>query len=126
MSSNWCTIESDPGVFQELLTSFGVKGVGVKELYTLDDDGSTPQPVFGLIFLFKYINDIEKNYMKSANIISSSDESVSQLFFAKQVIQNACATQAILSVLLNIPTDSEQLKKMNEEYSHVSLGNFIF
>jgi ubiquitin carboxyl-terminal hydrolase L5 len=52
------------------------------------------RPVYGLIFLFKYIPNSGYN----PNILSNYDE---DLYFAQQVIINACATQAILAILMN-------------------------
>ena len=92
--SEWCTIESDPGVFTELIKNIGVKGVQVEEILDLDTLEVGNEQVFGLIFLFKYI----PNSGYTPNILSHWDE---DLYFAKQVIVNACATQAILAILMN-------------------------
>ncbi len=59
-------------------------------------------PVYGVIFLFKWIGSSSEN--KGAPQDGSYDPAAVDeegLFFAAQTIQNACGTQAILSVILN-------------------------
>jgi ubiquitin carboxyl-terminal hydrolase L5 len=92
--SEWCTIESDPGVFSELIKNIGVKGVQVDEIIDMDTLEVGNEPVYGLIFLFKYMK--KSDY--KPNVLTTWDK---DLFFAKQEVQNACATQAILGILLN-------------------------
>ena len=53
--------------------------------------------MYGLIFLFKWRS--EQDNRAALN----ESEYLGKVFFARQVITNACATQAILSVLLNRP-----------------------
>lgn len=91
---SWCTIESDPGVFNEMISSFGVQEVAVEEIYSLDYLLETKGTSYGLIFLFKWVQENDPRPCLDPL-------SVDQLIFSKQTVQNACATQAILSVLLN-------------------------
>jgi ubiquitin carboxyl-terminal hydrolase L5 len=90
----WCTIESDPGVFTELCETVGIKGVEFEEIYTLDDAMLKSQNPMALIFLFKYVG------AQAERPVVNPDDNM--LFFAKQVTPNACATQAILNALMNV------------------------
>jgi len=107
-AGNWCLIESDPGVFTELIQKFGVTGVQVEELWSLDKENfAEVKPVYGLVFLFKWTPDSDP----AGSVVQ--DSRLDNIFFAKQVINNACATQAIMSVLMNI------------EDSNVTLGTTL-
>jgi ubiquitin carboxyl-terminal hydrolase L5 len=100
-SDEWCLIESDPGVFTELLEKLGCKDVEVEELWSLDDSVlASLQLCYGLIFLFEWKRHEQKEHAASQQPLGE-DEIPHNLFFAHQVTTNACATQALLSVLFN-------------------------
>ncbi|KAK1225290.1 hypothetical protein PQX77_011809 [Marasmius sp. AFHP31] len=97
-SGGWQLTESDPGVFTELLKTLGVPFI-VDDLYSLDDESlAALQPLHALIFLFKWVPQ------------SSDHQPAGQYdtdfagFFAHQVVNNACATLAVLNALGNTPS----------------------
>nr|POE61072.1 ubiquitin carboxyl-terminal hydrolase 2 [Quercus suber] len=115
MSGGWNTIESDAGVFTFLIESLGVKDVQFEELVSLDPESLQDLNPLGVIFLFKYPTsekpsrdkplDGEFDY-SSLDRSDSQDEGDEPVWFAAQTIQNACGTQALLSVLLNKASSS--------------------
>lgn len=126
MSSDWCTIESDPGVFTSLIESFGVKNAQLTELWSMDDDSlfnlkEEYGHVHGLIFLFKWQsnqNSSNKNDKDDGEVTGkplASQDIPENLFFARQVVTNACATQAILSVLFNASTTLSTTEGSNND-----------
>lgn len=100
LTEGWLELESDPGVFTLLLEDFGVRGVQVEEIYDLQKP--IEGPVYGFIFLFKWIEErrcrrkvvVEESFVEDEEIVNS-------IFFAQQMVPNSCATHALLSVLLN-------------------------
>ncbi|XP_059059850.1 ubiquitin carboxyl-terminal hydrolase isozyme L5-like [Achroia grisella] len=95
-SQDWGRIENDVGVFTQLIKQLGVKGVQVEGLWTLDNGiFDNLRPVHGLIFLFKYLQYEEP----TGRVVT--DNRLNNIYFAKQLIRNACSTQIIISLLLN-------------------------
>ncbi|KAI9795292.1 MAG: hypothetical protein M1833_007264 [Piccolia ochrophora] len=116
MSAGWNTVESDAGVFTYLIENLGAKNVQFEELIALDAQLLRQQaPVYGVIFLFKYpTGEKPTDVPKDGTFDYAASES---LFFAAQTIQNACGTQALLSVLLNKDGDIDigsQLKEFKD------------
>jgi ubiquitin carboxyl-terminal hydrolase L5 len=124
---DWCTIESDPGVFTELLETLGCEHVQLEELWTLEDDSlqnlrdATDNQVYGLIFLFQWGHGKQPERPQSAPGMSTANDIPEDLFFAHQVTTNACATQAILSVVLNATTNDSG----NDSPSGLQLGKVL-
>ena len=80
------------------------------------------RPIHGLIFLFKWQKEPEKR-----DTLEHYDPT---LFFAKQTINNACATQAILSILMNnenieIGEELKNFKEFTMALPAVDKGNSI-
>lgn len=82
-----------------------VKDVQLDDLYSIDTESlNQAGKVYGVIFLFKY-GRVDREYANNGNIPLSgtydTDYQENGIFFANQTIQNACATQAVLNILLN-------------------------
>ncbi|KAF2715644.1 ubiquitinyl hydrolase [Pleomassaria siparia CBS 279.74] len=113
MSGGWNTIESDAGVFTYLIEKLGVKDVQFEELITLEpDELRQAGQVYGVIFLFKYPTGESRSDKPKDG--SFDHDAANDLFFAAQTIQNACGTQALLSVLLNKDGEVEIGKELRE------------
>ena len=89
------------GLFTLLLEDFGVNGVQVEEIYDLKKP--IESPVYGFIFLFRWIEErrARRKLAESTDIFVRDDNVINSIFFAHQIVPNSCATHALLSILLN-------------------------
>ncbi|RBQ75199.1 hypothetical protein FVER14953_05038 [Fusarium verticillioides] len=90
----WVELESEPAFFNIILRDLGVCNVKAQEIFTIDQDSLTflPQPVYGLIFLFQYLPGFEEE---------SEEQDATGVWFANQTTSNACATVAMLNIVMN-------------------------
>ncbi|KAI5859918.1 cysteine proteinase [Durotheca rogersii] len=95
----WVELESEPGFFNVMLRDLGAEDFKVQEVYSLDADTLEllSKPVYGLVFLFEYEDTNEPG-----------DEETRQdgppgLWFANQTTANACATVALMNIVMNAP-----------------------
>ncbi|KAI6779638.1 Ubiquitin carboxyl-terminal hydrolase isozyme L5-like protein [Emericellopsis cladophorae] len=93
----WVELESEPAFFNIILRDLGVKNAKVQEVYSLDQAlmDMMPKPVFGLVFLFQYHPMLDER--------EEQEDSEESPWFANQTIHNACATVALLNIVMNAP-----------------------
>uniref|UniRef100_A0A8C7XFG2 ubiquitinyl hydrolase 1 n=1 Tax=Oryzias sinensis TaxID=183150 RepID=A0A8C7XFG2_9TELE len=124
MNKGWLELESDPG-------EKWVKGVQVEEIYDLQS--KCQSPVYGFIFLFKWIEERRSRRKVNTLVDETSvidEEIVNDMFFAHQLIPNSCATHALLSVLLNcsgveLGSTLSRIKAFTKGFSPESKGYAI-
>uniref|UniRef100_H0XLG5 Ubiquitin carboxyl-terminal hydrolase BAP1 n=1 Tax=Otolemur garnettii TaxID=30611 RepID=H0XLG5_OTOGA len=101
INKSFLELESEPVFLILLLEDLVVKWVQLKEIY--DPQSKCQGPIYGFVFLFKYIEE-RWSHCKVSTFVDDSvmdDDVVNNMFFADQLIRNSCATHALLSVLLN-------------------------
>jgi ubiquitin carboxyl-terminal hydrolase L5 len=93
----FCEIESEPAYFNTILREMGVQDVTVREVFGMTPDllDMLPQPIYGLILLFRY--------RKFGNEDQATD-CPPDVWFANQLpAQNSCGTLAMINTLMNNP-----------------------
>ncbi|KAL8735663.1 MAG: hypothetical protein Q9166_000832 [cf. Caloplaca sp. 2 TL-2023] len=118
----------DRAFFNVMLKDFGVEGVRVQEVVSLDPDMLTylPRPVYGLIFLFKWREEDPDKQEPSCP---------EGIWFANQTVNNACASVALLNIVNNVPDLNlgehlQQFKNFTADFTPAlrgdAVGNFEF
>jgi ubiquitin carboxyl-terminal hydrolase L5 len=93
----FCEIESEPAYFSAILRDAGVQGVTVREVFAMTPDllDMLPQPIYGLVLLFRY--------REFGNERQATD-CPRDVWFANQLpAQNSCGTLAMINILMNNP-----------------------
>ena len=84
------------GVFTNLTRKLGIRGLEVVEIYDIDPWAVDHLQPRGLFFCFLW----HKDHHRPSDF---KDPAAERVWFANQLIDDACASQAILNVVLNCP-----------------------
>ncbi|KAL2024771.1 hypothetical protein VTK56DRAFT_5592 [Thermocarpiscus australiensis] len=120
--ASWAELESDPAFFTAILRLLGVRGAKIEEMLSVDEYSlaTLPEPVYGLVFLYEYVEE------DSPTVTETSQD----VWFANQTAHNACATIALLNIIMNAEGMllGEKLRKFKQESMDLSpplRGNMI-
>ncbi|EMD35772.1 hypothetical protein CERSUDRAFT_124420 [Gelatoporia subvermispora B] len=120
----FAVVESDPGVFTTLLQNFGAYGLELTEVYDIEPWAVDHLHPLGLIFC--YISSDDTSPPEQTDEIFD-DPDARPVWFANQLSSDACASLALLNVLLNCPgvalgSNLEEFRTDTEEMSSVMKG----
>jgi ubiquitin carboxyl-terminal hydrolase L5 len=74
----------------------------MREVFSLDANMLTAvAPIYGLVFLFRWKDEAGTDEAKE---MLDGEQEPDDLWFANQVVDNACATLAVLNLVLNCPS----------------------
>lgn len=106
---------ANPGVFTSLTRRLGIKGLELIELYDIEPWAVEDLDPHGLIFCFMWRKD-------SHRATDFNDPAAERVWFANQLSDDACATHAILNVLLNCPVIDigEELRALRKDTERMS------
>jgi ubiquitin carboxyl-terminal hydrolase L5 len=121
----FAVIESDPGVFTTLVRTLGAQGLQVVELYDIEPWASDHlHPIYGLVFCFLWRKDNDVLPKKKPDGSEDGEDDSAKLWFANQLSDDACASMAILNVLLNVEEGEvdvgERLREFRNETERMS------
>ncbi|KAI0969144.1 ubiquitin carboxyl-terminal hydrolase [Xylaria arbuscula] len=94
----WVELESEPAFFNAMLQDLDAKSLKVQEVFALDDLAlaDLPKPVYGLILLYEWTDEDESN--------EARQDCPEDLWFANQTTAHACATVALMNIIMNTHT----------------------
>eukprot|EP01071_Lankesteria_metandrocarpae_P006541 Lankesteria_metandrocarpae@DN4394_c0_g1_i1.p1 len=132
----WHLLESAPEVFTELCDALGTKNVEFKEVYGTDPDSfnllrsQVRGHILGFVFLFKWEKGGNPPRPSTGTDADISGQTKQPVFFAQQLVPNACATYAILNILLNSKPSAdprlgdslENFKTFSQELDSYTMG----
>ncbi|KAL1928147.1 hypothetical protein VTP01DRAFT_3063 [Rhizomucor pusillus] len=120
----WLLIEPDPGAFTQLCAHIGAQGVQVEQIQSLRREVLHGlRPLYGIILLMRH-KPPDRSY-RDDNLTFSTNHNI---YFANQVIREAYAVYALLSVVMNcdgikeIGPELKNLKSLSDEFPSTLKG----